>query len=505
VFLAAVLLLLEEHERGRSRLLWALPVLLALWVNLHSLFVLGLVAIGIHWLASSWMFRQPDRPLLLAGIASALACFLTPYFRTVAAFPLLQLGILREGLVKSELVGTAEFLSPFRAAFYEIGSQTVLWQPILFVHLYALMLVPAALAGWRRYRASDWALLGAFGYLFAQAIKSFGYLVVATLPAAAEGLDALGERIRLAARTASRPGLDRWLRRALPALVTVLALAVSVQVLDGYWYASQRSPHRLGGGFNERVLPVRAAAFLAGEVPGPRRLLNNWEAGGYLGFVTGWPVFIDGRNEIMGEDFYREYLSAKVPETLPAVIRNHRIDGALVPFNDLPLWYHLFLQDGDWDLVHRDDRHAVFLREAEAAGLTPLGPPLPEADYPLFDEAEIERILERGLSLRRPSLLASLLNRHYDAQAQLDESLLWLRSGHPEAALGRGLEGLSRATFPAPELLATLGHAFYDRGDRVRAARCFDRALEKLDDPLARERLERLRRLGAVGGGEGSR
>jgi hypothetical protein len=366
------------------------------------------------------------------------------------------------------------------------------------------MLVPAALAGWRRYRASDWALLGAFGYLLAQAIKNFGYLVVATLPAAAEGLDALGQRIRRALAATRRPALERWLGRALPLLVALLALVVSVQVLDGYWYASQRSPHRLGGGFNERVLPVRAATFLAGEVPGPRRLLNNWEAGGYLGFVTGWPVFIDGRNEIMGEDFYREYLRTKNPETLPAVLRDHAIDGALVPFNDLPLWYHLFLQDGDWDLVHRDDRHAVFLREAEAAGLAPLGAPRPGEDYPVFDEAEIDRVLERGLALRWPSLPASLLRRHYDPQGELDESLLWLRSGHPEAALGRGIEGLSRATFPVPELLAVLGHALFDRGDRVRAARCFERALRELDDPLARERLEGMRRRGAAGGG-GSR
>jgi hypothetical protein len=499
VGLAAVLLVLEEHGRGRSRLLWALPVLLALWVNLHSLFVLGLVAIAIHWLASSWRHHRPDRPLLLVGVTSGLACFLTPYFRTVAAFPLLQLGILREGLVKSELVGTAEFLSPLRTAFYEIGSQTVLWQPILFVHLYALLLLPAALAGWRRYRASDWALLAAFGYLFLQAIKNFGYLVIATLPAAAEGLDALGERIRRAA-TAGPTWMARRLAGVLPALVTVLALAVSVQVLNGYWYASQRSPHRLGRGFNERVLPVRASAFLAAEVPGPRRLLNNWEAGGYLGFATGWPVFIDGRNEIMGEDFYREYLRTKAPETLPGVLHAHRIDGALVPFNDLPLWYHLFLQAEDWDLVHRDDRHVIFLRDAEAAGLVPLGAPRPGEDYPLFDEAEIDGILDRGLDLRRPSLLASLLRRHHDPQVELDESLLWLRSGRPEAALGRGLDGLSRSTFPVPELLATLGHAFHDRGDGVRAARCFERALRELDDPLARERLEELRRRGRAGG-----
>jgi hypothetical protein len=496
VALAAVLLVLEEHERGRSRLLWALPTILALWVNLHSLFVLGLVSIAIHWLAGSWQLRRPDRPLLLAGIASLLACFLTPYLRTVAAFPLLQLGILRGGLVKSELVGTAEFLSPFRTAFYEIGSWTVLWQPILFVHLYALLLLPAALAGWRRYRASDWALLGAFGYLFLQAIKNYGYLVVATLPAAAEGLDTLGGRVRHALAGTGRPALRRWLARALPALVAALALAISAQVLTGYWYASQRSPHRLGGGFNERVLPVRASAFLAETVPGPRRLLNNWEAGGYLGFATGWPVFIDGRNEVMGEEFYREYLKTRAPETLPAVIRDHQIDGALVPFNDLPLWYHLFLQDRDWDLVHRDDRHAVFLREAATVGLSPLGAPRPGEDYPVFGEAEIDSILERGLALRRPSLLSSVLRAHHDPQVELDESLLWLRSGRPEAALGRGLEGLARSTFPLPELLASLGHAFYDRGDAVRAARCFERALRELDDPLARERLEELRRRG---------
>ena len=114
LFLGLVLLILEEHERGRTRLLWLLPPIVALWANLHSLFVLGPVVIGLH-LIGGWLSRRRlDRRLLAVATVSLLACLVTPYFRTVASFPLLQLEILRGGLINSDVVGTAEFLSPFR-------------------------------------------------------------------------------------------------------------------------------------------------------------------------------------------------------------------------------------------------------------------------------------------------------------------------------------------------------------------------------------------------------
>jgi hypothetical protein len=491
LFLGLVLLILEEHERGRSRLLWLLPPVVALWANLHSLFVLGPVVIGLHLIGGWLSHRRFDRRLLAVAIVSLLACLVTPYFRTVALFPLMQLEILRGGLINSDVVGTAEFLSPFRLDHYDAAGRSVWWQPILFVHAYFALTLLAALFGRKRYRATDWLLHGAFAWILFQAMKNQGYYVIATLPAAVSGLAVLGERAGAALRGLSErlQGLGRPLGQA--ALVS-LSLVVALQVASGYWYGLQRSPHRLGGGFNETVLPVRAAAFLAGEFPRPLRTLNNWDAGGYLRFATRWPVFIDGRNEVMGESFYREYLTFKRLKSFPAAMNRWNLEAALVPHTELPLWFHILREDPRWVFVYGDDRDAVFVKRSRLPAGSAWSPPRVGRDYETVSLNDADAILARAVALRMPSLVASLWSPQYEPQAELRRSLLYLRAGNPDAALGVGLAGLARTTFPAPELLATLGHAFYDLGDLDRAGVCFEGALRRLDDPLARERLDRV-------------
>jgi hypothetical protein len=475
--LVAVLLCLDAYDRGHARKAWAIPAILAVWVNLHSLFVLGLVVLGIHVLANAWTRGRIDRRLLAVAAVSAASCFLTPYWAAVASFPVRQFGILSGGLVTSDLVGTAEFLSPLRTDLYSATGRFVLWQPALFVHAYLALVVVSAVLGWRRWTLRDRLLLIAFGWIFVRAMKNHGYFFIATFPAAVAGLDAASARLR--------GRVVRWFPGALAAATVAAALVVAVQVGNGYWYGLQRAPHRFGGGLNEAVLPVKAADFLRERVPGPVPLLNQWDGGGWVGFATRWPVFIDGRNEVMGEAFYREYLALKTPDGLPRGLGRWGIRAALVPTADLPQWTAWFLAAPDWRWVHHDAGHAVFVHRSLAVDAPDVAP----SGLPSYDAARADAILAEARRRSMPSILASLTRRHHEPTPELRESLTWLRAGRPDAALLTGLAGLERATFPAPELLATVGHALWDLGQRDRARACFEAALRDVDDPLARERL----------------
>lgn len=472
--LALVLLCLDAHDRGSRRAAWAIPAILAVWVNLHSLFVLGLVAVAIHLLADAIERRRIDRRLAAVAIASLAASFLTPYAGAVATFPVRQFAILSGGLVKSEIVGTAEFLSPFRTAFYSASGRFTLWQPVLFVHLHLALVAVATLLGGKRFRLRDWLLLLAFGWAFAKGMKNHGYFFVATFPAAVAGLEEAARRLR-----------GRRIPLVASCAALLLALVVSVQVANGYWYGLQRAPHRFGGGVNATVLPVEASAFLRDRVPEPVPLLNQWDGGGWIGFATRWPVFVDGRNEVMGEAFYREYLAMKSPEGLSRGIERFGIRAAVVPAIDLPEWFVWFRSAPDWRWVHRDASHAVFVHRSlpvRAADVVP-------SRMPAFTAERADAILAAARERTNPSLLASLTRRHHEPSIELRESLTWLRAGRPDAALAAGLAGIERATFSAPELLATVGHALWDLGERDRAALCFETALRSIEDPLARERL----------------
>jgi hypothetical protein len=455
--LAVVLLCLDAHDRGNRRAAWAIPAILAVWVNLHSLFVLGLVAVALHLFADAVERRRIDRRLAAVAIVSLAASFLTPYAGAVATFPIRQFTILSDGLVKSEIVGTAEFLSPFRTAFYSASGRFTLWQPVLFVHLHLALVAAAALLGGKRFRLRDWLFLLAFGWAFAKGMKNHGYFFVATFPAVVAGLEEAARRLR-----------GRWVPVAASCATALVALVVSVQAANGYWYGLQRAPHRFGGGVNAIVLPVEASLFLRDRVPGPVPLLNQWDGGGWIGFATRWPVFIDGRNEVLARG-----------------IERFGIRAAVVPAVDLPEWLVWFRSAPDWRWVHRDASHAVFAHRSlpvNTPGVVPSG--LPE-----FTAARADAILASARERTNPSLLASLTRRHHEPSVELRESLTWLRVGRPDAALGAALAGLERATFSAPELLATTGHALWDLGERDRAAHCFESALRSIDDPLARERL----------------
>ncbi len=80
-----VVYVLTRRRAGRTRLLWVLPPLFALWVNLHGGFIFGLGLLAIHavmraveeWLTTRRLSRDATHLLAATG-ASALALALNP-------------------------------------------------------------------------------------------------------------------------------------------------------------------------------------------------------------------------------------------------------------------------------------------------------------------------------------------------------------------------------------------------------------------------------------------
>jgi hypothetical protein len=353
------------------------------------------------------------------------------------------------------------------------------------MHLFAAAAVIGWIARARSRRIEEWLLCGAFGAIFFQAIKNFGYFAIVAAPAAAEGWTWIGEQA--AARLDRRRRNLAW--SAAGAAVTGFCAVLIVQVANGYYYGQQRSPDRMGHRFNADILPVRAGEFLTGFAP-PPRILNSWDNGGYLSFATRRPVFVYGWNEVHGADFYLDYLRFKNPRRMPAQLAKWHQNAALVPHNELPQWFAVLAAHREWRCVYADDVFAVFFHASYAPEAGPWRWPEAGADRP----ADEDELLRRGAARRMPSLLASLARTHYEPRRELRLTALALLGGNPEAAVCAGLEGLRRATFPAPELLLNMGHAYYALREADRAAFCYASALNDLTDELARSRLEKLRR-----------
>jgi len=105
IFFALVLLILEQFRRGKSRALWALPLIFIVWANTHGTFVFGIFALAITWVCGVPRWRlngietvvwSPTQRVELGftTLASTLALLVTPYRSQLAAYPL-DIGLLQ--------------------------------------------------------------------------------------------------------------------------------------------------------------------------------------------------------------------------------------------------------------------------------------------------------------------------------------------------------------------------------------------------------------------------
>lgn len=82
LMLSLIYLLFCEFVYKKSKLIWVLPLIFILWVNLHGSFVLGL---GIFWILSVLVFLTKRdlaqlRTLGIIGVLSVFSTLLNPYF-----------------------------------------------------------------------------------------------------------------------------------------------------------------------------------------------------------------------------------------------------------------------------------------------------------------------------------------------------------------------------------------------------------------------------------------
>src|SRR5262249_14520050 len=95
LFLVLVLIALEKFHQGQRKLVWLLPALFLIWVNVHGSFIIGIGVLVVHLLAGIKGFRAgsiearqwtPNERMQLEGVLLACLAVLpfTPYGTSVA-------------------------------------------------------------------------------------------------------------------------------------------------------------------------------------------------------------------------------------------------------------------------------------------------------------------------------------------------------------------------------------------------------------------------------------
>lgn len=365
LLLASIFLyLLERFDRTRrAGILWWMPVLMVLWVNLHGGYALGLALIGIALLGEvlKAIFRPDDageslaaaRTLAIVLLGCAIAALANPNGYRIFLYPLETLS------------------SPSQQAFiYEWKSPDFhlpRMQPFaaLLVGSFALM----ALSG-KRTPVRDFLLLILTGYSALHSSRHIPIFALVAAPVVAASVHALvvGRGWQLAADRAVNPHLPKPGRYGAPSAGSILPArkaiahgAIAVLLLAACAVRLVRTAHAQPA-FEARELPASAIAYIQQQHP-PGRIFNSYEWGGYLiwHLYPEYRVFVDGRADVYGDTFLEEFVHTyRAENDWRDVLRRFHVNTVILPPH-APLAI-LLQEEPSWQTAFGDQQAVILVR-----------------------------------------------------------------------------------------------------------------------------------------------
>ena len=466
------------------RAVWLLPVLQIVWTNAHTTFILGPI---LAWLfAGGDVVRRlvgrltgaPVRDrgplpggllnpgLCLAAAAITIACFVNPYGLQGVAFPFTLFREIQKDSVLGDAIG--EFRSPLSIEHWA-------WN----LHIAVVFLFVTAATFYlnrRRFDPARFIIWGAFVYLAGVSVRNVALMGLVATWACLVNLDEALVKDTVAAARPSRPIRGT---PGLHAAAAILLLGASWYVVTDRFYVRMGAPRRFGFGVVEWSMPARAAEFILAEGVQPE-LFHSLGDGSYFAWAAKdrYKVFVDGRLEVYGEDFFRRFFDMlgndweRVSETGGvAAFRGYidqkardwerfadarGINTAVLERQNFGWFVASVLSSPRWALVYMDARDLVFVRDIPAHAEVirkhridpgrPWAPPGPEP-------AEIPSGWRRAVGSVEAPWYSLSMARNFLAIGSMQNA---------ERFLVRGLE-----RFPGdPEMTKLLGQVrqFSDRG-----------------------------------------
>ena len=290
LLMASVFLWVLERSYDRRNLLWLLPPLMVLWVNLHAGYAVG-IGVLVLFLAGDLFAVAVDekhppgqlRTLALVLAACLVVVPLNPYGIRMYRYPLETLHS------RSMLAYIGEWASPdFHQGRY---------LPVLFMVL-ATVALPAISP--RRLRPREVLLLAATMFAALRSVRHVPIYAIVAAPLLSAMIQAWIEKSGGAHVFTLRPGARGRSKMVFNAALLAGFLGFSAARFH-YVLAHQSASEA-------KEFPAAAAAFLASARP-PGRVMNHYNWGGY--FI--WklypedPVYIDGRADLYGDQFMEDF------------------------------------------------------------------------------------------------------------------------------------------------------------------------------------------------------
>jgi len=340
LFTVTLTLILEANHSGRVQLLYWLPPLFVLWANLHIQFLYGLFLVGLLFGVKLLQFAA-DR----LGI--------DPSFVLPSTLPLTTLAAVFAGCVVASCIGPYSY--HLYQVIYEYSKAQVPYsmirelQPINFragSHYMQLLLTGAGFFALGRGKKVDLFKLALLTIASVVAYRTMRDSWFICIPAAACMADFPVDQTE-----ASRA--ESWLEKAGLFAIVALSLVLVARNTD----FNQRGLDRA----ISSMYPVKAVNYLR-QHPAPGPLYNTLDWGGFLTwYMPDYPVAIDGRNDLYGDDLDRLFFGTENGAESYATDPYLNEAGVVLLQKSQPL-AGLLLSDPRFNLVYQDQLAAIFVK-----------------------------------------------------------------------------------------------------------------------------------------------
>lgn len=370
IFLLALTRLLN------TRWIFILPLIQLLWVNCHGFFILGPLLVGIfvagqalkqsailpwEWNTIGILDRQSYRRLIAVFLLTCLVSFINPYSYEGVLYPLKivtdfnqKSGIFHKNIV--ELLPTWEFTKRFHV-------------DLSTYFIFAILSFASFLMNFRSLNVSYLAMWLIF---FGISVTVNRNLLFFTFIAFAITSENLINRFK-----SSKFHIAKKFFKKIIILINIMVLLFIILKIANYGFALLHNSYYIFEenrfkssfmGISSRAYPEEATDFIIANNL-PDNIFNMFNYGSYLIYRV-FPkrkVFLDGRTELYGEDFFKDYLKILDvdAETIGRLFKKYKINTVFVSEigDEKPAHLCKYLFDNPhWVLVYFDKNSFIFLR-----------------------------------------------------------------------------------------------------------------------------------------------
>jgi len=370
LFFSIFLFILTRFKE--SKLIFILPFIQILWVNCHGFFVLGPMLLGIFiigetfkrskilpwdWADTGRFSNKAFQNLIIIFTLTCLASLVNPYGLKGALYPL---GIM---------TGSASDLSIFYKHIQELLPTWVAHSTLnMNINMYSLLILVSTLSFFASFRKINLSHLIIWTILLILSAKINRNIMYFCFVAFIVTTDNLTRKFDYNKLDLKKP-FSKLV--CLSNFIIILAIIfwslqnINTKLDKKYYVFDQYRSKSFLFGIVQNEYPEKASEFILKNNL-PKNIFNLFNYGHYLIYklYPKYRVFIDGRTELYGKEFFEDYLKIRDADdkTIQRAFKKYDINTVILHKDGLKELAIYFYKSPEWKLVYFSPDTLIFLK-----------------------------------------------------------------------------------------------------------------------------------------------